>query len=299
MSDSDRITFQELCELSDLDVLGLLDEFDQPLFEHGFNVATALEQDQIRDRQAQLVTRLVGELGLADTEVLPTDLKQRVLAAIDSENQLLEASLAPLARIGRRRRERMHRTQVQSTHALAPVDSVLQLRQANRSAVIWRAASFALMASLLASLIAGVWISRDAQEVNQLASQHSASQQLKERYDLDLDSIVHASEPHQHVLGLSTEGRFNGAMAVRLDTEANAVDLLVFGMNPGDYAIQYTKNDVSKKIQFKIHERTTVVQIDGSGIEDGLAKALASSRWSIIDSDGIVVARCNSRVTAT
>ena len=188
--------------------------------------------------------------------------------------------------------------QYQPHASVLAVDSVLQLRQANRSAVIWRAASFALMASLLASLIAGVWISRDAQEANRLASQLSASQQLKERYDLDLDSIMHANAG-QHVLGLSTEPRFNGAMAVRLDTEANAVDLLVFGMNPGDYAIQYTKNDVTKKIQFKIHERATVVQIDGSGIEDGLAKALASSRWSIIDSDGIVVARCNSMVTAT
>ena len=298
MSDSDRITFQELCELSDLDVLGLLDEFDQPLFERGFNLATALEQDQIRERQAQLVTRLVGELGLADTEALPAELKQRVLDAVHSENQMLEASLAPLARIGRRRRERLQRMQDQPHASVLAVDSVLQLRQANRSAVIWRAASFALMASLLASLIAGVWISRDAQEANRLASQLSASQQLKERYDLDLDSIMHANAG-QHVLGLSTEPRFNGAMAVRLDTEANAVDLLVFGMNPGDYAIQYTKNDVTKKIQFKIHERATVVQIDGSGIEDGLAKALASSRWSIIDSDGIVVARCNSMVTAT
>ena len=88
----------------------------------------------------------------------------------------------------------------------------------------------------------------------------------------------------------------NGAMAVRLDKVANTVELLVFGMNPGDYAIQYTKNDVTKEVKFEIHERTTVVQIDG--IADGLATTLASSSWSIIDSDGNIVARCNPRVIA-
>ena len=96
MSDSDQITFQQLCELADLDVLGLLDEVDQSDFEQGFNGSTPLEQDQLRERQAQLVTRLVGELGLDDSEGPTEELKQRVIESILSENQRLEASLAPL-----------------------------------------------------------------------------------------------------------------------------------------------------------------------------------------------------------
>ena len=298
MRDSDRITFQELSELSDLDVLGLLDEVDQPIFEREFNAATPLEQDQLRERQAQLVTRLVGELGLADASALPADLKQRVLNAIASENELIEASLAPLARIGRRRRERMQRTLPSLAAPGSLTDSTLQLRQVTRSAVIWRAASFALMAGLLVSLITSIWISRDAQIASRLALQQSASEQLKERYEQDLDSMLLPGEG-QYVLGLSTEEGFNGAFAVHLDTDQkkNTVELLVFGIDPGDYSIRYTEEGgESRTIGFRVDHRTTVVPFDEVPV--GLATTLASSSWSIIGQDGTIVAECNPGLKA-
>jgi hypothetical protein len=297
MSDPNQITFQELSDLSDLDVLGLLDEVDQPIFERGFNAATPLEQDQLRERQAQLVTRLVGELGSADSQALPADLRQRVLNAIDSENQLIAASLAPLARIGRRRRERMQRSLPHLPTSTGQPDSALQLRQVTRSAVIWRAASFALMASLLASLIAGIWISRDAQVANRLASQQSASEQLKERYVVDLDAMLLAGE-NQYVRGLSTKVANNGAFAVHLDKDKkkNTVELLVFGIDPGDYFIEYMKEGTRKKIGFRVDHRTTVVSFDEVPV--GLAHTLASTSWSITDEDGITIAEWNPGLNA-
>ena len=295
MSDLNRITFQELADLSDLDVLGLLDEVDQPIFERGFNAATPLEQDQLRERQAQLVTRLVGELGLADSKALPAELRQRVLSAIESENELIAASLAPLARIGRRRRERMQRSIPHPSATTVQPDSTLQLRQVTRSAVIWRAASFALMAGLLASLIAGIWISRDAQVAYRLASQQSASEQLKERYAIDLDKMLLANEG-QHVLGLSTEVANNGAITVRLDKQENTVELLVFGMAPGDYFIDYMIDGQRNKIAFRVDHRATVIPFNE--VPDGLAGTLASSSWSIADQDGNIVARCNPLIAA-
>jgi hypothetical protein len=294
MTDSDRSTFQQLCDLADLDVLGLLDEVDQPEFEQGFNRSTPLEQDQIRERQAQMVTRLVGELELDATEGPSEELRQRVIESILSENDRLEASLAPLARIGRRRRERIQRSGVNRQDLeLSVADRTIQLRQAARSATVWRAASFALMAGLLASLIAGVIISRDAQEANRLASQQSATEQLKDRYSVDLESMLLANED-QHVLGLSTEVATNGGLTVRLDKVNNTVDLVVFGLKPGEYFVDYTIDGKRNQIPFRLDHRATVVSL--SNIPDGLASTLASSSWTITDQDGNTVARCNSMI---
>ena len=294
MSDSGRITFQQLCDLADLDVLGLLDEVDQSAFERGFNGSTPLEQDQLRERQAHLVTRLVGELGMDASEVPSEELRQRIHDSIRAENARLEASLAPLAHIGRRRRERTHRSGA-SNHAngSSGAGQALRLQQAIRSATIWRAASFGLMAGLLATLIAGVVISKDAQEANRLASQQSASEQLKERYNVDLESMLSVG-PGQYVLGLATQVAQDGGVTVRLDKENNTVELVVFGLKPGDYFLQYDRNQ--KRIPFRLDNRATVVTL--SDIPEGLAGVLASSSWSIADQNGSVVAVCNSNITA-
>ena len=294
MSDSDRITFQQLCELADLDVLGLLEDVERSAFEQGFNQSTPLEQDQLRERQALLVTRLLSDSATEDSEGPSEELRERVLDAIHSENARLEASLAPLARIGRRRRERTHRSDsAESAFISAGADQTIRLRQAARSATIWRAASFGLMAGLLASLIAGVWISKDAQEANRLASQQSASEQLKERYSVDLDSMLLANED-QHVLGLATEVATNGGLTVRLDKANNTVDLVVFGLKPGEYFVDYTIDGQRNRIPFRLDHRATVISL--SNIPDGLASTLASSSWSITDLDGNTVARCNSMI---
>ena len=294
MSDSDRITFQHLCDLADQDVLGLLDEVDQSAFERGFDGATPLEQDQLRERQAHLVTRLVGELGIDASEAPSEELRQRILDSIRSENARLEASLAPLAHIGRRRRERGHRSGSRDhEHHSIGAGQAMRLQQAVRSATIWRAASFGLMAGLLATLIAGVVISKDAQEANRLASQQSASEQLKERYDLDLDSMLSVG-PDQYVLGLATRVPNTGGVTARLDTAEDTVELVVFGLKPGDYFLKYDRNQ--KKIAFRLDNRATVVAL--SDIPKGLAGVLASSTWSITDQNGSVVAVCNSNITA-
>ena len=288
MSGSGHHTFNELCELADLDVLGLLDEVDQAAFERGFDLCTPLEQDRLRERQGQLVTRLLATDDPKHApEAPPEELRVQVVERILRENERLEASLAPLARIGRRRRDRSQRP--------ALPDPTLQLRQAARSASIWRAASFALMVSLLASLVAGFWTSRDSQEAARLASQQLATEQLKERFGVDLETMLLASAD-QHVLGLSTEIANNGAMTVKLDRSKNTVSMVVFGMKPGDYFIDYSIDGKRNKIPFRIDHWATVVTMDA--VPDGLASTLASSTWSITDRDGNVVARCNPTISA-
>lgn len=294
MSDSGRITFQQLCDLADLDVLGLLDEVDQSAFERGFNGSTPLEQDQLRERQAHLVTRLVGELGIEASEAPSEELRQRIHESIRAENARLEASLAPLAHIGRRRRERTHRSGT-SNHAngSSGAGQAMRLQQAVRSATIWRAASFGLMAGLLATLIAGVVISKDAQEANRLASQQSASEQLKERYNVDLEALLNVG-PGQYVLGLASEQLAKGGLTVRLDTSENTVELVVFGLKPGDYFLECTFKDEPMKIPFRLDNRATVVTL--SDIPDRLAETLATSNWTIIDQDNFTIATCNPKI---
>lgn len=288
MSEHGHPTARELRDLADLDALGLLEEIDQRRFERAFGDATIAEQNVIRERQATLVERLVGE----PTEELPTELKERVFAAIRGEIENLDEALAPLARIGRRLRERAQREEERGIDAL-PIAN-LELDRIRRSAILWRAASFALTASLIAAIFFLFDTSGSAEKAHMLASQQAASEELLESYGHDLDALVQEDNA-DHVLGLATTSTFRGAASVVLNTSTNSAKLVTLGLKPGTYTINYldTKN-VVQTLGFTVAFPSTIVDLAQAGaLPPGFAKLLASTTWEIKDSDNITVAVCN------
>jgi hypothetical protein len=290
------LTHQELLDFADLDVLGLLDEVDSTRFEAAFQKATPADQDLIRERQAEFATQLVGS---HDTKALPEALKSRVIGSIQIENDAIDSALAPVARIGigRWRREQASVSLVQpaddeNLHAEDPI----LIRRLQRSSVIWRAASFGLIAGLAVSLLIGYTMVENAKEATRLASQRAASEQLSELYPQELSSIINNFKSDQ-VLGLATSPSHRGSITAILDTEGNNVRLMVFAIKAGEYAITYTDDtENQQRLGFKVDEGMTVVQIDS--LDEGVARALASRKWAVRDSNNAVVAVCNPGITS-
>jgi hypothetical protein len=286
------MTHQELLDFADLDVLGLLDEVDSTRFESAFQLASPADQDEIRERQAELASQLVGTAQLKSP---PESLKPRVLESIQTENDAIDSALAPVARIGigRWRREQIDHASVQPADDLdfGSQTDPLAMRRLQRSSVLWRAASFGLIAGLAVSLVIGYSMVEDAKEAHRLASQRAAAEQLSQRYPQELSNVVNGADGEQ-VLGLATSVAHRGSITAILDTDRNSVRLMVFAIVAGSYSITYTDDaENHHEVDFKVDEGMTIVTMNT--IEEGMARALASRKWVVHDSNGEVVAVCN------
>jgi len=128
MTSVEPMTPRQLLELASLDALGLLDDVESAMYTRSFHDAPATVQDE--------VLRLQGEIAddhlLLPGEEPDPELRERVLKAV-ADALARDDSLAPLARIGRQRRERDR-------------DGNGRLSRMNLggSGQLWRAASFAL-----------------------------------------------------------------------------------------------------------------------------------------------------------
>jgi len=156
----------ELRELADLDALGLLDEVDTHRFEQALMDATVVDQEMVRNRQAMLLQRLVG----APAQEMPEGLRDRVLAAVREDIAKQDDDLAPIATIGRRRRDRSPGIGTYSgTSDLATSVnfSPLEITRLRRASTVWRAASFGLAAGLLVAIILSFATREQAIQVDQ------------------------------------------------------------------------------------------------------------------------------------
>lgn len=135
-----NMTTAEMLELASLDALALLDDQDAALFERAFHASSPDTQRQIRELQAQVVT----DPSLLSAEE-PTDLvRMRVLSHVLREVAKSRSELAPVALIsGRGGRELSDGLSGRRSRWGAP----------HRSAAVWQAASFALLAGLVTSLV--------------------------------------------------------------------------------------------------------------------------------------------------
>ncbi len=94
------MTPRELLELASLDALGLLDTVEEAVYTRSFHDAPATIQDEVLRRQAEIANDLL----LLPADEPEPNLRERVLKAVAAAVDRDELSLAPLARIGRRRR---------------------------------------------------------------------------------------------------------------------------------------------------------------------------------------------------
>lgn len=136
----------ELLEMAPADALGLLDEYDALLFSRGFHSASESVRREIIDLQATVAG---DDLLLPDVEPsgrLRTSVISRVGEAASEA-----ANLAPLATIGRPPAvHSVDRPATASPMAIQPAP-----RRSSFADHFWRAAVFALMASLIVTMYVG------------------------------------------------------------------------------------------------------------------------------------------------
>jgi hypothetical protein len=166
------MTRDELLELAPLDALGLLDEYDALLFARGFHAASENVRSEIREFQAAVA----GDAALLPEVELPAGMRSRVIAAVRREAD--EAvDLAPLATIGRTRPSAAAMLTLDRP-GMAPVNGIRPRRRFFDSLASqgWRAAAFALTASLIVAMYFGSQILDRNRELFSMVRQMQAEQ---------------------------------------------------------------------------------------------------------------------------
>jgi hypothetical protein len=130
MNSPDPMTREELLELAALDAAGLLDQYEAALYTRSFHHAPIAVQEEIRELQAEITSDVSILPELEPPAALREHVLARVIEAIDRES----ASQRPLATIGRPR---------QRSRAVAGRIGF------GEAATFWRAASFALIATVV------------------------------------------------------------------------------------------------------------------------------------------------------
>jgi len=288
MSSQDQITPAELRELADLDALGLLDEIDSRRFEQALQAATVTDQESIRTRQATLLQRLVG----APVDELPEGLRERVLGAIRTEIEQMDEALAPIATIGRKRRERSTRT-ADAMEPLAPAPTInpLEMVRVRRAAFAWRAASFGLMAGLMAALVFAYSMSQVVKTTEAVASQKFNNAALRDALSDNLNELTNPSESDK-IISPATVSNQRGSITALLQThqDKNVVKLAIIGLAKGEYTIKIKEgNSWLPAHTFTVHEENTLVTLED--LPSGAAQRLAVSDWRVVDSNDILVAQ--------
>lgn len=285
MSSQDTMKSSELRELADLDALGLLDEVDSHRFEQALANATIADQEMVRARQAILLQRLVGD----PSDELPVELKDRVLGALRQEIERQDEQFAPIATIGRRRRERSFRGETATPDIDLNYVETVRLR---RAAVIWRAASFGLSAGLIAAVIFAVSTSRWNQTTLEVASQQDNNLEQRERYAEDFDELTsEASSDLIFTIASATRDAHCGVTVLISTTPSEQfLKLQLTGFRSGSYEIGRMRDgqwQVSHR--FDVHEANTLVDIDNISVDD--AVAFAEGDWEIRDVENHLIAK--------
>ena len=269
MTAATSITIKELLELAALDAFGLLDEYEGALYTQSFHHAPATVQDDIKRLQAQIAS---------DESLLPIDepdpaLRNRVLVAVAKAIEADSSKLAPLATIGRTRR-----TAPETAH-----------RFLSASGQFWRAASFVLTASLVATAYLWSVSYRDSQEIAMLALMNITDEKLTQLVGPTFTEFLKDSSAVRITLTPTKSG--DPAWANVFVKEDGSAFLLFEGLprtEDGAYKLQVVDNgDIERVLSF-----------DGSGLTFGgvhvdaigmTAAVLAAATWQITDLAGNVL----------
>ncbi len=251
---------QELIDLAALDAHGLLDEYEEAHYSRSFLDAPAVVQDEIRQVQAELASDTIL---LPDEEPRPS-LRQEVL---DGVGEAVGKKLAPLATIGQLRSS-ARETRLNLT----------------ASTPLWRAAVFALAATLIVLAYFSADAYRHGNTIARLALNNNTAAQLEQLIGPTFKDFLFDQHTKRIVLTpFDSDAEFR---AVVFTNEAtNEVFLVTAGLprSPGeDYTLQVKHADGS------LEEVETFASSGGLGgmrLEGISAAVLAATTWQIT-SDG-------------
>lgn len=271
MTSAPRMNRDELFRLAAMDGYGLLDEYEAALYTRSFHDAPASVQDELIALQARLAVDPLFLAGEEPAPVLREKVLDRVLEAIEAEQR----ELAPLATIGRNRKNAADAAG--QSFRLAPSSSVL----------FWRAACFMLLASLVVVLYMYAEAVRKGRDIAERAMVDRTTEQLKELIGADfLDFVNHPGV--QHVVFQPVAQDTPGQATAYLNPRANAVFLNTMGLREGRYELRVTLEDGStESLGALAVDGTRLASIRLDGLKDRVLSAIS---WVIIDqSTGLAV----------
>lgn len=282
----DNVSREELLELAKFEAQGVLDEVDCERLNRLFHGATPVLQAEIRAVQASLCAE---EMLLASDEP-DTRLRAMALTRVRDEIAAEQAALAPVATIGPR-----HAVAVTGVTNPEQTIEIFRLRAAcesargdlarwNRTAIMWRAASFVLGALLVVSLYYHFAVSSSAVRIGQLALEANARDELiKELGPLYRDFVDSSSM----VRGLSAKQRgFSGAASVFVNRSQHQSLIIAHGL-PQEirFTVRLVADDgtITEVGPMMASSATTVLRVDGADLLH------AFGRWEVVDASGAVI----------
>lgn len=270
---SNPMSVDELRELAALDALALLDDYETALFNRSFHLAAAGVQDEIKDLQAAIA---------ADTSLMPgveppEELRRRVLAHVARAVDDASGPLAPIAAIGRPRRE----------ETAAPQRATIW-----GSAQIWRAASFLLATSLLVGLLFGQRLIDEMHDSRAILKNELTERAIEDVIGWDARRMI--EDPATKCIRLEPivdaddqleEGRF-AILYINEETEDSC--LVTFGLDRNEeYKVTGRVNGVITDLaRFACKNR-----LQGHRLADLTFATVATMTIEITDASGAVVLR--------
>lgn len=289
MSHLPPMTRDELLELSPLDALGLLDEYDALLFSRGYHAAPEHVRSEVRELQAAVAA---DEVLLPEAE-LPSGMRSRVIAAVRREAD--EAvDLAPLATIGRNRPSAAAMLTLDRP-SMAPVNGIRPRRRFIDSLASqgWRAAAFGLTASLIVAMYFGSQILDSNRElfsmVRQMQAEQSTAAALNELSEGSGDAwLLQARKPSiTRVALVASSPNVATSGMIFIDAKSGVGSLLVHGLPAdGDGSFLVIVRDADGEIL----TQSTVIAgpaIATASFTIADVSMLAAASFEIIASDGI------------
>jgi hypothetical protein len=257
----------ELIEQAALEALGLLDEQEAAAFERAFEAAPESVQEQIRRIQAETVT---GVAAMSDEEPAPA-LRGKVLSAVADAIEDEARELQPIASIGVRSRRGQVATAVREERG------ALRHRGMERQLMVWRAASIALAASLLTTLVlSGVYRITNG-SLQQLVDNGASMRQIEAELGTDYGRLLGGSP-----VIVSLQPQVPNVSGQFLLNETRGA-VLLFGLRSNASYTLKLRDDSGERLSVNLTAGpwVTAARIDGLSRE-----ALAGCTFELLDDRG-------------
>ncbi len=262
------MTPRELLELASLDAVGLLDTVEEAVFTRSFHDAPATVQDEVLRRQAEIA----NDLSLLPGDEPDPNLRERVLKAVAAAVEREEATLAPLARIGRRRSAAERETG--SSFGLTG------------SGQFWRAASFALAG---VSLIMVYFMAVGAQSSRELyiAAINDDIKKLEVLLDPQPAQFLVDASQKVPLSGIAGAVPFKASLYIN-DTSG---EILILHDLPRAKNLEYVLQVVGKdEVTHKLQAFSSSGIFGGITVKDVPLDLIATAvRWQIATLDNVVI----------
>jgi hypothetical protein len=281
MNSPELLRREELIEQASLDALGLLDEFEAAHYARSFHAAPASVQEEVRQIQAAVAT----DTTLLSDEEPPAGLRGRVLGAVQDAMEAEAAELRPIATIGARRLERQPEQREKALAAVELERLGLRMQSMQRTLLVWRAASVALAASLVAAVLWVTVIASEAMHVTQLAENKVSADEAQRFLGNAFPAFVRNANCDLVTLnGLGKERHMCAVVSVNRATGETFVMGLGLHMN-----MEYTVRLVSPEGITDLGKITAGNAMTGAKLASLDPAKLALGRLELLDRDGHTV----------